>query len=93
MKKILASVLLGLLSISISPIYASEHPGQKLLDDGCQQCHNNGMFSRPKSILQSYPELQARVEFCDSAANTHWTEQQFRQVIEYLNDTYYKFPK
>lgn len=85
------------LFISLSALsqlgYAGEHPGKGLVNDSCQQCHDNSIYTRSNSILQSYPELQARVEFCENAANAHWNETEINQVIEYLNDSYYKFPK
>ncbi len=70
-----------------------EHPGKVLVDSNCQQCHDNDIYTRSNSILQSYPELQARVEFCENASKAHWNDDQINQVIEYLNDSYYKFPK
>ena len=82
-------VLSGLYQIG----YAAEHPGKDLVANSCQQCHDNSIYTRSNSILQSYPELQARVEFCENAANAHWNETEINQVIEYLNDSYYKFPK
>lgn len=67
--------------------------GEALVKQHCQGCHDNGIFSRPDSIIHSYPELQARVEFCDNAAQAHLNEAQIAQVVEYLNNTYYKFTR
>lgn len=79
---------------SLSQIgYADEHPGKDLVNNSCQQCHDNSIYTRSNSILSSFPELQARVEFCENAANAHWNESELSQATEYLNDTYYKFPK
>ncbi len=92
MKKLLG--ILFLTSTAISPVaYANNAAGKALVDQACQQCHDNGMYSRSNSIIQSYPELQARVEFCENASKADWAEAQINQVIEYLNDTYYKYPK
>ena len=92
MKKLLSILLFTSASIGL-PAYADNAAGKALIDQACQQCHDNGMYSRSNSILQSYPELQARVEFCENASKAHWADAQINQVIEYLNDTYYKFPK
>jgi mono/diheme cytochrome c family protein len=73
--------------------FAADSAGKTLVDQNCQACHDNGIFTRSNSIIHSYPELQARVEFCDGAAKTHFTDEQINQVVEYLNDTFYKFPK
>lgn len=77
----------------IQTTHAMEYPGKVLVDNQCQRCHDNSIFTRRDSIIHSYPELQARVEFCENASKAHWNEEQINQVIEYLNDTYYKFPK
>ncbi|HHJ80255.1 MAG TPA: hypothetical protein ENJ65_01325, partial [Candidatus Tenderia electrophaga] len=64
MKKLLSILLFTSASIGL-PAYADNAAGKALIDQACQQCHDNGMYSRSNSILQSYPELQARVEFCE----------------------------
>ncbi len=92
MKKLLSILFITYIVIA-QPGYADIATGQALVDQACQQCHDNGMYSRSNSIVQSYPELQARVEFCENASKAHWSDAQINQVIEYLNDTYYKFPK
>ncbi len=92
MKKLLGILLFASATVSL-PGYADDVTGKTLLTQACQQCHDNSMYSRSNSILQSYPELQARVEFCENASKVHWGDAQINQVIEYLNDTYYKFPK
>lgn len=80
-------------ALAMSPSFAKESIGEQLVNDSCQRCHDNSMYTRPNSIIHSFPALQDRVEFCDSAANTHWQEAQRNKVVEYLNDTFYKFDK
>ncbi len=87
-------IVLMFATLSLVPAaQAAEDPGKALVDKHCQRCHDNSIFTRSDSIIHAYSELQARVEFCDNAAQAHMSEAQIRQVIEYLNDTYYKFPK
>ena len=92
MKKLLSIIFLVSATIC-QPGYADNSAGKALVDQACQQCHDNGIYSRSNSIIQSYPELQARVEFCENASKADWNEAQINQVIDYLNDTYYKYPK
>ncbi len=74
-------------------VYASDvASGKKLVDGQCQQCHDDAIYVRKDSIIQSLPELKARVEFCESANNKHWSEPQINQVVRYLNNTFYKYP-
>ena len=90
-------LILGTLFCAITAIpqisLATDMPGEALVNQACQQCHDNGIFSRSNSIIHSHPELQARIEFCESNTNAHWDETRINQVIEYLNQAYYKFPK
>ncbi len=92
MKRLCTTLFIALTALSQFG-HAAEHPGQSLVDKSCQQCHDNDIYTRSNSILNSFPELQARVEFCENAANAHWNETQINQVIDYLNISYYKFPK
>jgi len=88
------SISLFLAATALSQIcHAAAMPGEALVNQACQQCHDNAIFTRSNSIIHSYPELQARVEFCENASNAHWNETEINQVIDYLNETYYKFPK
>jgi len=86
---------IALLSCALiaSPAMAEESMGEKLVNDHCQRCHDNSIFTRSNSIIHSYGDLQRRVEFCDANAGTHWNAKQFQEVVEYLNNTFYKFPK
>ncbi len=92
MKQLLVATV-ALTTLISSSIYASDiADGKKLVDGQCQQCHDDAIYVRKNSIIQSLPELKARVEFCESANNKHWSEQQVNQVIQYLNGTFYKYP-
>jgi len=83
-----------LFSLTLSPVavQAENHPGKALIDNSCQRCHDNAIYTREKSILHSFPDLQARVEFCESASGHAWSSAQRGQVIDYLNQTFYHFP-
>lgn len=85
---------LGLCSVLLSPVtLAATDSGKALHKNKCQSCHDDSIYTRNPRIVNSYPELQARVEFCDTQAQTHWNKAQIDSVINYLNDTFYKFKK
>jgi hypothetical protein len=79
-------------ALSSLPASASEAVGKQLHDTHCQQCHDNTIYTRKNSIIHGFSELQARVEFCESANNKNWSEKQINEVVKYLNNTFYKFP-
>lgn len=87
----IALIIAAASAFQIAP--AAEQPGKALVDRHCQRCHDNSIFTRNDSIIQSWPELQARVEFCDNASQAHMSDAEINQVIDYLNNTYYKFPR
>ena len=91
MNHAIATALIMTAFVSL-PASASEAVGKQLHDTHCQQCHDNTIYTRKNSIIHSLTELQARVEFCESSNNKHWTEMQINQVVKYLNSTFYKFP-
>ena len=91
MKQILMITVMT--SLVVSPVYATDlAAGKKLVESQCQQCHDNSIYTRKNSIIQSLPELEARVEFCESANKKHWSEPQIDQVVKYLNSAFYKYP-
>lgn len=91
MKHTLSAALIMTAFVSL-PATASEAVGKQLHDTHCQQCHDNSIYTRKNSIIQSLPELQARVEFCESSNNKNWSESQINQVVNYLNKNFYKYP-
>ncbi|MBI3772598.1 MAG: hypothetical protein HY272_07855 [Gammaproteobacteria bacterium] len=94
MPRIYSILALGLYSVLLSPVALAAADGGKALQKSkCQSCHDDSIYTRSPRIVNSYPELQARVEFCDTQAQTHWNKKQLDSVINYLNDTFYKFKK
>lgn len=80
----------------LAPLYPAladqdKHPGQALQQQYCQRCHDDSIYTRPDSIIFSLKALNKRVRFCESMAGAHWNEQQINQVIDYLNQRFYKF--
>lgn len=66
--------------------------GEKLYNDNCQRCHDTSIHTRPDRIIFSKSALKKRVMFCESMAAAKWSEQQINDVVEYLNNAFYKFP-
>lgn len=94
MPRIHSFLALGLCSALLAPAAVAETiDGKALQQSKCQRCHDDSIYTRHPRIVNSYPELQARVEFCDTQAQTHWNKKQLDAVINYLNDTFYKFKK
>jgi hypothetical protein len=90
------TILLGfsLLLTATSAVWAADAKnGETLYDKNCMRCHDKTIHTRPDSIIHSLEALKSRVSFCDMAAQAHFTPEQQADVTEYLNQSFYKFPK
>ncbi|MFV2058838.1 MAG: cytochrome c [Thiohalomonadales bacterium] len=67
--------------------------GKKKYDENCHACHTTKIHTRPNRIIHTYEDLVGRVKFCDGAAKSHFTDTEMSDVIDYLNDAFYKFVK
>lgn len=85
--------ILVLMSLSLITTASHANDAEQLHNKNCQQCHDSSMYTRAKSIIQSYPELQARVDFCENAARAHWSDTQTQSVVDYLNQEFYKYDR
>ncbi|KUJ75334.1 hypothetical protein AVO42_08355 [Thiomicrospira sp. XS5] len=96
MKQARNTLLVGIL---VSPMlaHADVHPGKTLHDDAnCMKCHADLGYNQPnltKMKPENYVDLQKAVAYCDSNLNVGWFDDEREEVVDYLNETYYHFPK
>ncbi len=86
----------GLTTVGLlaTPLYAANATNGKVLHDKkCMGCHDTRQYTRPNRIIHTAKDLRARIEFCDLAASANFSSSDFDNVIEYLNDDFYKFKK
>jgi len=86
-------LLCSILLVSQNTMASDTNNGKKLYDNRCQGCHDNKIHTRPNRIIHTYSDLVGRVTFCDGAAKSHFTDSELTDVIDYLNDAFYKFIK
>jgi len=67
--------------------------GKKLYDAKCFRCHDTKIHTRTDRIIHTYTDLVNRVKFCDAQTEAGFTAQQRDDVTEYLNNTFYKYPR
>lgn len=76
-------------------VMAEVHPGKTLHDDAnCMRCHADLGYNQPELKKMSPTDLnslQKAVSFCDSNLNIGWFDDEKAEVVDYLNQTYYKF--
>ena len=91
-RKLLYLVVCILLSSQIA-LASDISNGKKQYDKKCQGCHDNKIHTRPNRIIHTYDDLVGRVKFCDGAAKANFSDTEMVDVIDYLNDAFYKFIK
>jgi len=99
----ITSILLSglMLSLSLSVHATEEHPGKEIHDEGCLSCHKGtkgrdhdaAFYMREDRKTKDYKRLHTMVQMCDSRMGTAMFDEDMQLVTDYLNDTYYKFPK
>jgi len=93
MKKISLLFGLSLLTLSQTGFAANTEHGKKLYTERCNGCHDTKIHTRPNRIIHTFDDLVGRVKFCDNAASANFSETDIMDVVEYLNDNFYKFLK
>ena len=59
----------------------------------CSRCHDSSVYTREDRKMRSYGMLQSRVKGCDARFGEKLAEQNLSGLVDYLNDSYYKFDK
>lgn len=65
--------------------------GKELHDSHCQACHDTSVYTRENRQMESVAMLTAQVQRCSGPASASWSEEQVKDVVDYLNQTFYKF--
>jgi mono/diheme cytochrome c family protein len=87
--------------IFISPVNAANiENGKDLHNSNCTSCHismqggdGSGIYTRENKRMESYPALIKQVKRCRDSLGMPWPEEHVNDVVEYLNDSFYKFKK
>jgi cytochrome c1 len=85
--------LCGLLLVGSVYADGSVSKGKKIyLESECMRCHQtNEMFIRSDRKVKTLPELDSQVRRCDAQLSTNLFDDEIKDVVAYLNQSYYKF--
>jgi hypothetical protein len=74
--------------------------GKELHDANCTSCHidlqggdGTGIYTRENRRIESYPALVKQVKRCRDSLGVPWPEEHVNDVVNYLNDQFYKYKK
>jgi len=73
------------------PTYADANHGKALQDQSCTTCHNTSVYSRPNKRIKSLAALKGQVSRCTKPAGAEWSNEDIKDVVEYLNRDFYHF--
>ncbi len=66
--------------------------GRALYENHCQVCHTPKVHSRANRVPISYAELRGIVDSWQRDQNLRWSSEEMDDVVEYLNQTRYRYP-
>lgn len=90
MKKFL---LLTTLITSAIPAFAADSDGHALHDANCTKCHDSGVYTREDRFVTDRQSLDTQVRRCDANLGLKWFDDDVEAVVDYLDQSYYKFGK
>ncbi len=83
--------LLLVLSV-IGPAAAADiENGDDLHFENCTGCHDETVYTRENRNLQSLERLGRQVRFCKDSLELTWFDEDVDDVVEFLNQNYYRF--
>lgn len=87
-------------SLTFTPfiVNADINNGKELHDSNCTSCHismqggdGSGIYTRENNRIETYPALIKQVKRCRDSLGVEWPDEHVNDVVEYLNNTFYKF--
>ena len=67
--------------------------GRLLYENHCLVCHSSKVHGRPNRLPLNTTELKAIVAGWAKEQRLDWSEEEIRDVAEYLDRTYYRFQR
>ncbi|QKT02670.1 cytochrome c [Ectothiorhodospiraceae bacterium 2226] len=65
--------------------------GKALHDANCTACHGTSVYTRPDRRIQSLHSLEQQVYRCRDNLGFEWPERDVKDLVAYLNQTFYHF--
>jgi|GEM_PF-937902 len=66
--------------------------GELLYTKHCITCHSTQIHWREKKLVTDWTSLQSEVQRWQGIAGLWWDKEEIEDVVQYLNDTYYRYP-
>ena len=94
MKHVLHTLILTLMVIGSSPVWAFDPAaGKQLVDESCTSCHGTEMYTRQDRKVTTRPGLTKQVRICTQMVGVTWFDDDIDNAAEFLNENFYRFAK
>jgi mono/diheme cytochrome c family protein len=77
--------------LALAATARAESRGELLYTTHCNSCHTTQMHWRDRRSATDWPTLQTQVRRWQGNAGLQWTDEDIAQVVQYLNQRYYRF--
>lgn len=91
MKLITKIIILLLISIEAISAKDAKNGEDIYYFSDCANCHNSSDFSIKNRNAKNYIELKKSVNACRYSTNVDWFDDEYNDVVHYLNTKYYKY--
>ena len=93
MSKYLMIVFSTLVAVTGNVASAADFDAASYHQAQCTRCHDSSVYTRKDRRVNSYQALQSQVARCDANLATKLFPEDLAQLVDYLNNSYYKFQK
>ncbi len=87
--------LIALLTISVNSFAYDAEEAKSMYEEDCTKCHDSSVFTRPakERKVNDLAALKKQVSRCVGVTGSSWFEEDEENVVQYLNENFYKFAK
>jgi hypothetical protein len=66
---------------------------RSFVHEKCSGCHDSNIYTRENRRVDSLSRLNSQVRMCDAQLGTGLFDEDITAIVNYLNDSYYRFDK
>ncbi len=88
-------ILYTILVVSTTGLAYDAEEAKSMYEEDCTKCHDSSVFTRPakERKVNDLAALKKQVSRCVGATGASWFEEDEENVVQYLNENFYKFAK
>jgi len=86
-------LLIAVVSLFVSSAQAADDDfsPKVFVEEHCTRCHDASVYTRPNHSVNDVAALKVQVQRCHTMVGETLFEEEIDEVVNYLNETHYKF--